>query len=56
MLSERVERKINCMDYNRLEKLSDWLWKRYENKKITPIAKYITRLHYLQEEGRAGLL
>lgn len=56
MLSDKVQYKINCMNYQKLEKISDWCWKRYKNNQFPPIAKYITRLHYLREEYMAGLL
>ena len=56
MISDKVQLKINCMNYQKLEKISNWCWKRYQNAKFPPIARYITKLHYWQEEGRAGLL
>ena len=56
MISDKVERKINRMHYSRLEKLSNWFYKRYKNADFPPIARYITRLHYLREEYKAGLL
>lgn len=56
MISDKVKWKINCMRYDKLEKLSNWFYKRYKNADFTPIARYITKLHYWQEEAKAGLL
>ena len=56
MITDKVQRKINCMHYDKLEKLSNWFYKRYKNADFPPIARYITKLHYWQEEAKAGLL
>ena len=56
MISDKVQQKINRMHYDKLEKLSNWFYKRYKNANFPPIARYITKLHYWQEEARAGLL
>lgn len=56
MISDKIQRKINHLNYYRLEKLANWLWKRYENKKAPEIAHYIMVHHYLWEEYMAGLL
>lgn len=59
-ISNKVQRRINYLDYNHLEKLANWCWKRYAKGdgliKMPPIAHYITRHHYHLEEGKAGLL
>lgn len=55
-VSDKVQRRINFLNYNHLENLANWCWKRYCGKDMPPIAHYITRHHYLMEEGRAGLL
>ena len=59
-VSDNVQRRINFLNYNHLEKLANWCWKRYAKcngfVKMPPIAHYITTRHYHLEEGRAGLL
>lgn len=59
-ISDKVQRRINYLDYNHLEKLANWCWKRYAKGdgliKMPPIAHYIIVHHYHLEEGRAGLL
>ena len=59
-VSDNVQRRINYLNYDHLEKLANWCWKRYAKKngfvKMPPIAHYITRQHYFWEEYRAGLL
>jgi hypothetical protein len=59
-VSDKVQRRINYLNYYHLEKLANWCWKRYAKGngfvKMPPIAHYITSLHYHLEEGRAGLL
>ena len=61
MISDKVQCKINRMNFKKLEKISDWLWKRYKNNQLPPIARYITKrfitkLRNWQEEVKAGLL
>lgn len=56
MISDKVIRKIHCMNYNRLEKLANWLTNRYWQKEMPELAHYIIVHHYHLEEGRAGLL
>ena len=60
MISDKIQRKINHLNYYRLEKLANWCWKRYAKTngfvKMPPIPSYIVRRHYLWEEARAGLL
>ena len=56
MISDKVIRKIHYMNYNRLEKLADWLTGRYWQKEKAELAHYIIVHHYHLEEGRAGLL
>lgn len=56
MISDKVIRKIHYMNYNRLEKLANWLTNRYLQKETPELAHYIIVHHYHLEEGRAGLL
>ena len=60
MISNEIQRKINHLNYYRLEKLANWYWKRYAKTngfvKMPPIPSYIVRRHYLWEEAKAGLL
>lgn len=56
MISDKVQWKINNMRFDRLEKLANWLTKRYWQKETPKIAHYIIVHHYWQEEARAGLL
>ena len=59
-VSDNVQRRINHLNYWRLEKLANWCWKRYAKGngfvEMPPIAHYITSLHNYWEEYRAGLL
>lgn len=56
MLRKETQIRINTLNFYRLDKIANWLWKRYENKKAPEIAHYIMVHHYLLEEARAGLL
>lgn len=56
MISDKVIHKIHCMNYNRLEKLANWLTNRYWQKEMPELAHYIIVHHYHLEEARAGLL
>ena len=56
MISDKVICKIHYMNYHRLERLADWLTKRYWQKETPELAHYIIVHHYHLEEGRAGLL
>ena len=56
MISDKVIHKIHCMNYNRLERLANWLTNRYWQKETPKLAHYIIVHHYHLEEGRAGLL
>ena len=56
MISDKVQRKVNYMNYHRLERLADWLTNRYWQKETPELAHYIIVHHYHLEEGRAGLL
>ena len=55
-MNEKIKKKINCMNYNRLERLANWLTNRYWQKETPELAHYIMVHHYHLEEGRAGLL
>ena len=59
-VSDNVQHRINYLNYNHLEKLANWCWKRYAKGdgliKMPPIAHYITTRQYLWEEAKAGLL
>jgi hypothetical protein len=56
MLRKETQIKINTLSFHRLNKIANWLWKRYENKKAPEIAHYIMVHHYHWEEYMAGLL
>lgn len=56
MISDKVIHKIHCMNYNRLERLANWLTNRYWQKETPELAHYIIVHHYHLEEGSAGLL
>ena len=56
MISNEVQRKVNYMNYYRLDKLANWLIDRYWKKETPELAHYIIVHHYRLEEGRAGLL
>ena len=56
MISDKLQRKVNYMNYNRLEKLANWLTNRYWQKETPELAHYILVHHYHLEEGKAGLL
>lgn len=56
MISDKVQRKVNYMNYQRLERLANWLTNRYWQKETPELAHYIIVHHYWQEEARAGLL
>jgi hypothetical protein len=56
MIDTKIQIKINTLNFYRLDKIANWLWKRYENKKAPEIAHYIMVHHYHWEEARAGLL
>lgn len=56
MINDKIQIKINRMKYNRLERLANWMTKRYRNKNKTELAHYIIVHHYHLEEGKAGLL
>lgn len=56
MISEETQIRINNLNFHRLDKIANWLWKRYENKKAPEIAHYIMVYHYHWEEYMAGLL
>ena len=56
MISDKVIHKIHCMNYNRLERLANWLTNRYWQKETSELAHYIIVHHYHLEEGKAGLL
>ena len=56
MISDKVIHKIHCMNYNRLERLANWLTNRYWQKETPELALYIIVHHYHLEEGSAGLL
>ena len=56
MISDKVRRKVNYMNYYRLDKLANWLINRYWQKKTPELAHYIIVRHYHLEEGKAGLL
>ena len=55
-IKKKTKEKINYMNYFRLEKLANWLTKRYWQKRMPELAHYIVVHHYHLEEGRAGLL
>ena len=55
-MNEKIKKKINCMNYYKLEKLANWLTNRYWQKETPELAHYIMVHHYHLEEGRAGLL
>lgn len=56
MISDKVQWKINCMNYHRLDRLANWLTNRYWQKETPELAHYIIVHHYRMEEARAGLL
>lgn len=56
MISNKLQIKVNHMNYNRLERLANWLTNRYLQKETPELAHYIIVHHYHLEEGRAGLL
>lgn len=56
MISDRVKIKVNYMNYDRLDKLANWLINRYWQKKEPALAQYIIARHYYWEEGMAGML
>ena len=56
MISDKIQRKINHLNYYRLERLANWLTDRYWQKDTPELAHYIIVHHYHLEEGRAGLL
>ena len=56
MISDKVQRKVNYMNYYRLDKLANWLINRYWQKETPELAHYIIVYHYHLEEGKAGLL
>ena len=56
MISDKVQRKVNYMNYYRLERLANWLINRYWQKETPELAHYIIVYHYHLEEGRAGVL
>lgn len=51
-----IQWKINNMNWYRLDRLANWLWKRYEGKTMPPIAHDIVVRHHHWEEYNAGLL
>ena len=55
-MNEKIKKKINYMNYYKLEKLANWLTNRYWQKKTPELAHYIMVYHYHLEEGRSGLL
>ena len=55
-MNEKIKKKINCMNYNKLEKLANWLTNRYWKKRMPEIAYYIVVRYYHLEEAKAGLL
>ena len=56
MISDKLQKKVNYMNYHRLERLANWLTNRYWQKETPELAHYIIVNHYHTEEGRAGLL
>lgn len=56
MISDKVQCKINCMNFGRLDKLANWLTNRYWQKETPELAHYIIVHHYHLEEAKAGLL
>lgn len=56
MISTKTQTRINNLNFYRLDKIAQWLWKRYGGKKAPEIAHYIMVHHYHWEEARAGLL
>lgn len=56
MLRTESQRRINNLNFHRLDKIANWLWRRYENRKAPEIAHYIMVRHYHWEEAKAGLL
>ena len=56
MISNEVQRKVNYMNYYRLDKLANWLTKRYWQKETPELAHYIVVHHYHLEEAKAELL
>ena len=56
MISNEVQRKVNYMNYHRLERLANWLTNRYLQKETPELAHYIIAHHYHWEEAKAGLL
>ena len=55
-MNEKIKKKINFMNYYKLEKIANWLTNRYWQKRMPEIAHYIVVRHYHLEEARAGLL
>ena len=56
MIRTETQIRINSLNFHRLDKIANWLWRRYENKKAPEIAHYIMVRHYHWEEYMAGLL
>ena len=56
MISDKLQKKVNYMNYYRLERLANWLTNRYWQKETPELAHYIMVHHYHLEEAKAGLL
>ena len=56
MINTKTQTRTNNLNFHRLDKIANWLWRRYKNKKAPEIAHYIMVRHYHWEEYMAGLL